>query len=85
MIRRWHWATDGKMPSGPFVASARILDVPNTLKAAIMNAPPNCIAITIRLPTNDRTIADCERAARRKGLRIFWMRRRSASLTKDKP
>ena len=81
MIRRWHWLINGPMPKNePFVASARLLDISNTLTAAIMNVPSNCLAIAVRPYIGSRAIADVERAARHKGLRILWMRHRAGKI-----
>lgn len=83
VIRRWHWLRDGPCPTDrPFVTSHRMLDVGSTMVGSIMNAPANCVAVAIRwdpINLSGRVVADCERAARRKGIRIFWVRRRRAS------
>ncbi len=84
MLKRWHWLLDGPVPTVPFVSSARMLDIGSTMVAAIRNAPTNCVAIAMGctlFQLNAKTIADCERAARRKGLRLLWVRRRARTIS----
>lgn len=84
-LRRWHYK-DGPPPAGPFVSSARLLDIPNTLVGAIRSMPAGCVAVAIRAVPFDLSVAclaDLERAARHKGLRLLWVRQRNGRLTAD--
>jgi hypothetical protein len=84
MLKRWHWLLGGPVPDVPFVSSARMLDIGGTMVAAIASAPANCVAIAMGctlFQLNAKAIADCERAARRKGLRLLWIRRRARTLS----
>lgn len=81
MIPRWHLLRDNcPAPKvGPFVSSMRLLDIPNTLIGAITSMPANCVALCIRadpLNLKVRDIGRLEGAARRRGMRIFWVKRR---------
>lgn len=77
IIRRWRW-WHGQRPDGPFVADYRSFDIPETVAAMIRNAPPNCVAVTLRPRGGQRMTAAAERAARRKGIRILWVLSRVA-------
>lgn len=84
MIRRWGWNNifaGEPQPSVPFVSSVRMLDIPHTVSAAINNLNEHCVAVVVRydgLNVNGRFIADVERTARHKGIRVLWVRVRSA-------
>ena len=80
IIRRWRFLRDGDPPKDrPFVADFRTVDIPNTMVNAISNVPPNCVAITWRITHlyGPSCVAVCERAARRKGIRLLWVRIRA--------
>lgn len=82
MIQRWHWLSGQPIPIGPFIASGRLLDIPETMIGVINNLPSNCVGVAIRLHPlyAFSMVTECERAARRKGIRLFWLRRRKGQL-----
>lgn len=65
------WWCDGH----PYVADCRSVDIFNTIRALIRNAPGNMVAISLR-PDCYRDVYDLkklERTARRRGARIIWL------------
>ena len=85
IIRRYRPLSGLPFPEGPYIADIRSFDVPKTIGAMIRNAPPNCVAVTLRPYGGAQMIVTAEREARRKGLRIIWVpaRRALRSLTGD--
>jgi len=71
-ILRWpvhpFWS-DGQ----PYVWDCRIIDIASTLAAAIRNAPPGLVAVSVRPEIGHHAIALVERAARRRGARVIWL------------
>lgn len=85
MIPRWHplLQPGGPPKSGPFVCSMKLLDIPNTMLGAITSLPVNCVGLCIRtdpLQLGVRDIGRLEGAARRRGMRIFWVKRRRGKI-----
>ncbi len=72
MLTRFKPTLPGPLPNGPFVADFNTFDVPNTICAAINNAPANCVAVTLKPYGGGKMVQLAEHAARRKGIRIIW-------------
>ena len=77
IVRRWR-PLRGPKPEGPYVADCRSFDIPATIGAMIRNADAGCVAVTLRPYGGAEMIATAEREARRRGMRIFWVRARAA-------
>jgi orotidine-5'-phosphate decarboxylase len=59
---------DGK----PYICDCRSLDIPNTIRWMIRNAPEGMVAISLR-PYGADMIKLAEREARRRNARIIWV------------
>lgn len=57
-------------------------DIPATLVGAINSVPANCVAITIRAGSGLSIfdLGTIERAARRRNIRLLWVKRRRGSM-----
>ena len=58
--------------SEPYVFDTKLWDIPTTIYRSIMVLPNNCVAISVSHRVGALGMGTAERAARRKGLRIFW-------------
>jgi len=71
MIKRikWHYP----IPEiEPYVFDTKLWDIPRTMEAFIRALPDNCVAISVSHLIQKDALGIVERAARRKGIRIFW-------------
>lgn len=58
-------------PSEQFAFRYKLRDIPNTVVGAINALPPQCVAVAVH---KEVSAAPIERAARRRGMRIMWVR-----------
>lgn len=58
-------------PSEPFAFRYKLRDIPNAVVGAINALPPQCVAVAVH---KDVHAASVERAARRRGIRVMWVR-----------
>lgn len=66
---RFDIPTDGS----PWIADVRTYDISTTIANMIRMAAPGCVAVTLR-PVGQEMIIAAERAARRRGIRILWVK-----------
>lgn len=78
MIPKWRPLRGKPIPEVPYVADCRSFDVPNTICAMIRGLPVNCVAVTLRPYGGAEMISRAEATARRRGIRILWVRIRAA-------
>lgn len=58
----------------PFVLDTRSHDIPRTIVGMIRALPENCVALSLRVLGGPAMVRRAESAARRKGIRILWVR-----------
>ena len=60
-----------RLDGSPWVCDCRSIDIPNTIRALLRNAPAGLVAISLR-PYGAEMIAAAARAARKHSIRIIW-------------
>ncbi len=58
----------------PFVLDTRSHDIPRTIVGMIRALPQNCVALSLRVQGGPAMVSRAEAAARRRGIRILWVR-----------
>jgi orotidine-5'-phosphate decarboxylase len=58
----------------PFVLDTRSHDIPQTIVGMIRALPENCVALSLRVLGGPAMVRRAESAARRRGIRILWVR-----------
>jgi len=61
----------------PHILDIRMADIPETVAAAIMNIPGNCVAVSLRDDGGKAMRKAAEGAAMNRGVRLLWVKSRA--------